>query len=82
MQQRNEIQEIGLENLANAIIALAVKDYRTALTGGTVAGKKPDWVIREVEGFFYSDWFTVLTRVDPDYIIERIHKELKLTRKR
>ena len=43
------------ENLANAIIIQAVKDYRRVR--GTAAAK-------ELEQFFLSEWFCVLTRLD------------------
>lgn len=44
------------ENLANAIILQAVKDYPSRT--------------KDVENFFHSDWFSVLTNISPDYIIK------------
>ena len=29
---------------------------------------------QEYEGFFYSDWYSVLTNVDPEYLISRLKK--------
>ena len=54
------------ENLANAIVLQAVKDYRLTDDEAELA---------EIERFFRSDWFGVLTDVDPDYLIRRLRKE-------
>ena len=57
------------EELANAIIVQAAKDYRLAL-------HKEDLVrMFEVEHFFRSRWFGQLTSVDPEYLISRLRKE-------
>lgn len=69
------IELTPLQNLSNAIILQAVKDYRTALGGGKVNGKPPGSVIVEVERFFRSSWFDVLTDVDGEVLIEKIRKE-------
>ena len=65
------------ENLANAIVLQAVKDYRDALRR---LKKHPDdkAVMKEameLEEFFHSSWYGVLTQVDPDYLIDRLRKE-------
>lgn len=54
------------QNLANAIIFMAVKDYRTALRK---LKKRPKYgpaqdIKNEVERFFHSDWYRELTSVD------------------
>lgn len=54
------------ENLANAIVLQAVKDYRLTDDKAELA---------EIERFFRSDWFGVLTDVDPEYLIRRLRKE-------
>ncbi len=54
------------ENLANAIILQAVKDYR--LTDN-------ESELKEIERFFRSDWFSVLTSLDPDLLIQKLRKE-------
>ena len=54
------------ENLANAIVLQAVKDYRLTDNEAELA---------EIERFFRSDWFGVLTDVDPEYLIRRLRKE-------
>ena len=65
------------QNLANAIIIKAANDYRAALrrqlrNPGSV---KADHDIREIERFFRSNWFTCLTTIDGEYMIERLRKE-------
>lgn len=66
------------ENLANAIILQAVRDYRTALK----CLKKNPWN-RDAEGnkneiqrFFRSQLFTVLTSVDGEMLIRSLRKEV------
>lgn len=54
------------ENLANAIVLQAVKDYRLTDDEAELA---------EIESFFRSDWFGVLTDVDPEYLIRKLRKE-------
>lgn len=54
------------ENLANAIVLQAVKDYRLTDDEAELA---------EIESFFRSDWFGVLTDVDPEYLIRNLRKE-------
>ncbi len=54
------------ENLANAIILQAVKDYR-------LNDREPE--LQEIERFFRSGWFGVLSKVDPEYLIRQLRKE-------
>lgn len=54
------------ENLANAIIMQAVKEYRRTRHEGTRL---------ELENFFRSEWFKVLTTADGNYIIKMLRKE-------
>lgn len=65
------------ENLANAIVEQAVKDYRKAqrkLRKHPENAKARSRIV-EVETFFHSAWFKALTRADPDYILSRLQKE-------
>ena len=62
------------EDLANAIILSAVRDYKRALLH---LKRNPDSqsAIRAVEReeqFFYSSWFEVLTDLDPSYLIRKM----------
>lgn len=54
--------------LANAIIEQAVKDYRMT--------DDPD-ELAELEKFFRSPWYGVLTSLDPELLISRLRKEKK-----
>lgn len=69
--------------LKNAIVIQAVMDYRYALivlSDKTADKKKIDEAKSEIaslERFFYSDWYSQLTKVDPNYLLERIRKEVQ-----
>lgn len=55
------------EDLANAIIIQAVKDYRRT--------KSPQ-VRSEIKRFFKSEWFSMLTNVDGDMLIKKLEREV------
>jgi len=59
------------ENLANAIVAVAVDDYRTALAENDAGSQ------RVLEKFFHSCWYATLTSLSADLLIELLHKEHK-----
>lgn len=64
------------ENLANAIVLQAVKDYRDALKR---LKKKPGNQAAmsdamECERFFRSGWYKALTSVDGEYLIQKLRK--------
>ena len=66
------------QNLANAIILMAVKDYRDALKK---LKKRPRYgpaedMQNEVERFFRSDWYRELTSVDGNVLIKKLQAEL------
>ena len=65
------------ENLANGIVLRAVDDYRDALRDLRVNPSYPDALrtVSEVERFFRSDWFSVLTSVDGLVLLEKLQKE-------
>ena len=67
--------EEGIENLTNAIVLQAVKDYRKALKGLSLNGKSSAAVVADCERFFRSDWYRQLTNVDGEYLIANIRKE-------
>ncbi len=54
------------EELANAIVLQAVKDYRLHDDEQTLAS---------IERFFRSGWFGVLTQIDPELLIIKLRKE-------
>ena len=62
------------ENLANAIVLSAVDDYKSALLRQK---RNPESIsaaedVKRLEKFFYSDWFEVLTNLDPSYLIRKL----------
>ena len=54
------------QELANAIVMQAVKDYRL---------HDNEQELARIELFFRSDWFSVLTNVDPEILITKLRKE-------
>jgi DNA-binding transcriptional regulator YhcF (GntR family) len=67
---RVTIQE-AYENLANAIIIQAVKDYRTALKDDNIGLK------RNVERFFKSEYFKALTDISGEQLMKKLRTEVK-----
>lgn len=67
------------ETLANAIILLAVKDYRAAyrrlmrFPNDRMARN----TIKEITEFFHSGYFSVLTKLDGPALLERITDEME-----
>lgn len=61
--------------LADAIIKQAVKDYRNALRGRGYDHKPPRECVSEIERFFRSTYFEVLSDVDGENIISLLRKE-------
>lgn len=64
------------ENLANAIIVLAVEDYKAALkhlkkspeNKGAIAG------VKRLEKFFHSEWYEFLTDLDASYLLRKVRE--------
>ena len=64
--------------LANAIVIQAAKDYRKALK---TLKRYPRYepakaVVAEVEEFFRSEWYRMLTSVDADMLMTKIRREI------
>ncbi len=62
-------------DLANAIVLQAVEDYRNALNGISYCHKPPENIVKSMEDFFRSDYFSILTEVNGEYLIEQLRKE-------
>ena len=70
--------ERAYTDLANAIILQAVKDYRAALrrlakhpfSSMALSAKE------ELERFFRSDWFELLTNIDAEMLITKLKAEV------
>ena len=65
------------QELANAVIVLAAKDYRHALRiqRRNPWSKAAQSQIDSLERFFRSDWYEVLTEVDGEMLIRRLREE-------
>ena len=65
------------QELANAIVVMAAKDYRHALR---IQRRNPDSQaarikIDEIERFFRSEWYRLLTDVDGEMLIKKLREE-------
>lgn len=58
--------DIPYENMANAIVLQAVKDYRL---------HDDEKELVSIERFFRSGWFNTLTSIDPEMLIAKLRKE-------
>lgn len=61
--------------LAEAIIKQAADDYARALRGECIRGRKPVSMLAEVRRFFFSDWYALMTKVDPQFLIECLERD-------
>ena len=67
------------ENLANAIIIQACKDYRKAYKRylrKARSARNDTSELDELERFFRSNWYRTLTSVDGEYLMARIRQEV------
>ena len=69
----------GWEGLANGIVIQAAVDYVKAQKKLRADPGRKDArkAIAEIEAFFHSAWFSVLTEADPDVLLERLRRESK-----
>ena len=65
------------EDIAHAIILQAVEDYRAALHKLRRRPKNQQALARleEIESFFFSRWFKILTNLDPTELVCRLRAE-------
>ena len=68
----------GWNNLANAIILQAVKDFKPAFRRlrKHPNDKMAQNQVRELTKLFCSDWFSVLTDLDGPALLNRIMREM------
>lgn len=66
------------ENLANAIIISAVKDYAKAYKRllRHPDNKSAQEEVRKLERFFFGEWYAKLTDLDPHYLLDRLKEEI------
>lgn len=69
----------GVQALANAIVLQAVKDYRRVLSilFRNSKNKEALSMKRGLEQFFHSQWFAILTDLDPEELISKLNAEVK-----
>lgn len=69
---------INYENLADAIILQAVRDYRMARKSLKASPRNRTAMAdkNEIERFFRSGWFSVLTSVDGEMLIRSLQMEV------
>ena len=65
----------GYEDLANAIIIQAAKDYRCALQNLMKHPEDRGIDKDKLEEFFNSEWYAALTDVDGSYLMRKIREE-------
>ncbi|ABR50127.1 conserved hypothetical protein [Alkaliphilus metalliredigens QYMF] len=67
------------EDLANAIVLLAVKEYRDALKKlmKYPRHESAKHTKAEVERFLRSDWYRELTAVEPEILLRKLKEEVK-----
>jgi hypothetical protein len=66
------------ENLANAVILQAVRDYRTTLKALRMnpRSKAAQTEKESIERFFRSQWYQALTTVDGEMLIRKLNEEV------
>ena len=79
MAGNKNLAEDPYERLANAIILQAVADYRVVLKKIKAHLKNREAISEalEIEKFFRSGWYGILTDVDGEYLIRRLQDEIR-----
>ena len=66
------------QDLVDAIILQAVRDYRLAIRGICIDRNIPiNDTIDEIEDFFKSEWYSILSKVDGTYLLKKLKEEYK-----
>lgn len=62
--------------LANAIVELAVKDYKKALKAHHKHPRNKEYAdeVKSLEQFFHSGWYGMLTDLDGEYLINAVRR--------
>lgn len=69
------------QQLADAVIEKAVEDYTRALAGRGYKTKSAAAARAECEAFFLSDWFSTLSPLDGEVIIQKLSANCKRKRR-
>jgi len=79
MAVKKKMPEDPYERLANAIVIQAAEDYRAAHK--RIKRNPNNWdavdEALQIERFFRSGWYQVLTSVDGEYMIRRLQEEIR-----
>lgn len=69
---------IPYENLANAVVKQAVRDWQDAYIDifCDMSNNKAKWRKQDCELFFHSEWYKMLTKIDGNYIINMAKKQV------
>lgn len=71
--------DLAYENLANAIILQAVKDFRRDIKVVKHGGRNKERAImemREIVEFIKSPWFRILTNLEPRILLKKLQEEV------
>lgn len=68
----NEVDDTGIENLAMGIVQQAAEDYKDAFLGKYVDGKPPQMVLDELDRWFQSEYYMMLTKIDGKKLMQKI----------
>lgn len=71
----------GYQNLANAIIIQAVKDFRSYAKVARRKGYGSNQAInemRKIVEFIKSPWFKTLSNIEPEYLLEKLKEEVEV----
>lgn len=74
-------EEDGYQNLANAIVLQAVRDFRKCakvIKRRGYGSKEAVSEMKSIVGFIKSSWFKTLTSIDPDYLLEKLKEEVEV----
>ena len=66
----------GYENVANAIVIQAAKDFRRniMILKNDPENEKASVDKQGIEKFFRSSWFQIISKANPDYILDRLKR--------
>ncbi len=70
---KENLAEDPMDRLANAIVVQAADDYRAALRANN---KEAMNEALRIEKFFRSGWYSSLTSIDGEYLINRLREDI------
>lgn len=78
LQGQTPVYNDGYTQLGNGIIIQAVKDYRDALKklNKNSENSMAKHTKRQIENFFHSSLFVMITTINPDMLIRKLNEEV------